>query len=51
MKFIFKQMLKVSASYREKQKRFIPKKNIFYAVVSKYAKVDPKVGACCPNFQ
>ena len=33
-KFIFKQMLKVSASYLEKQKSFIAKKNIFLAVVN-----------------
>ena len=33
-KFIFKQMLKVSASYIEKQKSFIPKKNISLAVVN-----------------
>ena len=51
MKFFFKQMLKVSASSLEKQKSFIPKKNISKAGVSKYAKVDPKDGACCPNFQ
>ena len=30
---------------------FIPKKYIFQAVVSKYAKIDPKDGTCCPNFQ
>ena len=35
-------MLKVSSFYHEKQKSFIPKKNIFYAVVSKYVKIDPK---------
>ena len=29
----------------------IPKKNMFCAVVSKYAKIVPKDGACCPNFQ
>ena len=29
MKFFFKQMLKVSAFYLEKQKRFIPKKIFF----------------------
>ena len=44
-------MLKVSAFYLEKQKSFIPKKNTFYAVVAKYAKIDPTDGACCPNFQ
>jgi hypothetical protein len=44
-------MLKVSVFYLEKQKSFISKKNIFYAVVFKYAKIDPKDGACCPNFQ
>jgi hypothetical protein len=44
-------MLKVSAFYLEKQKSFISKKNIFLAVVSKYAKRDPKDGVCCPNFQ
>ena len=46
-----KQMLKVSVFYLEKQKSFIPKINIFLDVVSKYAKIDPKDGACCPNFQ
>jgi hypothetical protein len=40
-------MLKVSDFYLEKQKSFIPK----ILVVSKYAKIDPKDGACCPNFQ
>jgi hypothetical protein len=44
-------MLKVSAFYLEKQKKIIPKKNIFLAVVSKYAKRDPKDGISCPNFQ
>ena len=44
-------MLKVSAFYLEKQKSFIPKNNIFQAVVSKYAKIDSKDGAYCPNFQ
>ena len=34
MKFLFKQMLKVSAVYLEVQKSFIPKKNIFLAVVN-----------------
>jgi hypothetical protein len=34
MKFFFKQMLKVSAFYLEKQKSFIPKKVIFQAVVN-----------------
>ena len=45
-------MMKVSAFYLEKQKKiFIPKKNNVLAVVSKYAKRDPKDGVCCPNFQ
>jgi hypothetical protein len=44
-------MLKVSAFYLEKQKSFIPKKNICLAVVSNYAKRDPKDGVCCHNFQ
>ena len=34
--------MKVSAFYLEKQKSFIPKKTIFQAVVSKYAKRDKK---------
>ena len=42
-KFIFKQMLKFSAFYLEKQKSFIPKKTIFLAVVSKHAKIIPKM--------
>ena len=45
MKFYFKQMLKISAFYLESQKK------IFWVVVSKYAKRDPKDGVCCPNFQ
>ena len=47
----FKQMLKVSAFYLEKQKSLFLKKYIFWAVVSKYAKRDPKDGVCCSNFQ
>ena len=50
-KFIFKQMLKVSVFYLQKQKSFIPKKNIFLAVFSKHAKIIPKDGASHPNFQ
>ena len=34
MKFFFKQILKVSAFYLEKQKSFIPKKEFFHAVVN-----------------
>ena len=30
---------------------FIPTENIFKPLVSKYAKIDPKDGASCPNFQ
>jgi hypothetical protein len=44
-------MLKVSAFYPEKQKSFIPKKNIFLAFVSKHAKIIPKDGTSRPNFQ
>ena len=48
----FKQMLKVSAFYLEKQKSFIPKKKYkFLAIVSKHAKIIPKDGASHPNFQ
>ena len=36
-------MLKFSAFYLEKQKSFIPKKTIFLAVVSKHAKLIPKM--------
>ena len=43
-------MLKVSAFYLENQKSFIPKK-IFFRPVSKHAKIIPKDGASCPNFQ
>ena len=50
-KFIFKQMLKVSAFYLEKLKSVIPYKNIIQDVVSKYAKRDPKDSGCCPKFQ
>ena len=42
MELIFKQMLKVSAFSLKKQKSFIHLKNIFQAMVSKYAKIDPK---------
>ena len=40
-------MLKVSACYLEKQKSFIPKKK----KLSLTAKIDPKDGVSCPNFQ
>ena len=50
-KFYFKQMLKISAVYLEKQKSFIPKKNVCPAIVSKYAKIDSKDCTSCPNFQ
>jgi hypothetical protein len=49
MKFNFKQTLKVSVFYLEKQKSFIPKKNIFQAVYT--AKIDSKDGTSRPNFQ
>ena len=39
-------MLKVSAFYLEKQKSFITKKKF----LSRTTKIDPKDGACCPNF-
>jgi hypothetical protein len=41
-------MLKVSAFYLEKQKRFIPNKIYF---LSRTAKLDPKDGVSRPNFQ
>ena len=44
-KFNFK--LKVSAFYLDNKKRFIPKKDL----LSLTAKIDPKDGACYPNFQ
>ena len=50
MKFYFKQMLKVSVFYLEKQISFIPKKK-FLAAVSKHANIIPKNGPRCPNFQ
>ena len=40
-------MLKVSAFYLEKQKSFIPKKNIF---LSRTANIDPKDGVSRLNF-
>ena len=43
-------MFQTDAESFEKQKSFIPKKKK-KAVVSKYAKRDPKDGVCCPNFQ
>ena len=46
-KFNFKQMLKVSAFYLEKQKSFIPKKKIF---LSRTAKIDLKDGVSRLNF-
>ena len=46
-KFYFKQVLKISAFYLEKQKSFIPKKNIF---LSRTAKMDPKDGISRPNY-
>ena len=42
-------MLKVSAFYLEKWKSFIPK--IILIKPLSLAKVDPKDGTCCPNFQ
>ena len=52
MKFFFKQMLKVSAFYLEKQKSLIPKKNIIQAVISNQAKRREfqQMALCCPNF-
>ena len=47
MKFNFKQMLKVSAFYLEKQKSFIPKKFFF---LSRTTKIDPKDGVSRLNF-
>ena len=43
-------MLKVSAFYLEKQKSFIPKKNMTWAVVSKKAKRVPTDGALLSQF-
>ena len=43
-------MLKVSAFYLEKQKSFIPKKNILLPVFSKHVKIIPKDGASRLNF-
>jgi hypothetical protein len=39
------------AFYLEKQKSFIPKKNIFQDLFSKHALNMPKDNICCPNFQ
>ena len=47
MKFNFKQVLKVSAFYLEKQKKNIPKKYF----LSRTAKIVPKDGVNRPNFQ
>ena len=47
MKFNFKQILKVSAFYLEKQKVLFLKKYF----LSRTAKIDPKDGVSCPNFQ
>ena len=47
---LFKQILKVSAFYLEKQKSSIPKKKFFLAVFSKHARVIPKDGASHLNF-
>ena len=51
-KFNFKQVLKVSAFYLEKQKKVLfLKKYFFLPVVSKHAKIIPRDGASSPNFQ
>jgi hypothetical protein len=50
LKIFFKQMLKVSAFYLEKQESFIPKKNIIKAVVSKKAKIVPTDGSLLSQF-
>ena len=47
MNFDFELKLKVSAFYLEKQKSFIPKKNIF---LSHTAKIHPKDGVSRLNF-
>ena len=47
MKFNFKQILKVTAFYLEKQKSFIPKKKYFFG---RTAKIHPKGGVCRLNF-
>jgi hypothetical protein len=44
-------MLKVSAFSFEKQKSFIRNKKKNLAVVSKYAKINPKDGVSGSNFQ
>ena len=43
-------MLKVSTFYLEKQKSFIPKINIIYDLISKYAKRVPTDGALLSQF-
>ena len=43
-------MLKVSVIYLEKQKSFLPKKYIFLAVVSKYAKMELAVLIFCESY-
>ena len=48
--FISNRCWKFQLSFLKNRKVLILKK-YFLAVVSKYAKVDPKDGACCPNFQ
>ena len=52
-KFIFEQMLKISAFYLEKQKVLFFKKKHFLAVgvVSKHGKNIPKDGASCPDLR
>ena len=47
MNLNFKLNLKVSAFYLEKQKSFIPKKNIFFG---RTAKIHPKDGVSRLNF-
>ena len=42
---------KFQLSILKNKTSFIPKKDIFQVVFSNYAKIVPKDGACCPNFQ
>ena len=48
--FFFQTDAEIFSFLSWKQKSFIPKKNIFLAVVPRYAKRDPKDGVCYRNF-
>ena len=51
-KFFFKQILKFSAFFREKQKKFIPKKKLLFRPLSlSRPRAFQQMALCCHNFQ